>query len=64
MSKERELLERVLASSHLVTGLEKEIQELLAQPEQKPLSDEEKRLEAIAIKQREVHGIGGDKKEK
>lgn len=27
---------------------------------QKPLSDEQKRLEAIAIKQREVHGIGGE----
>jgi len=34
MNKERELLERVLASAHLVNGLDKEIQELLAQPEQ------------------------------
>ena len=33
---------------------------ILAQPEQKPLSDEQKRLAAIAIKQREVHGIGGE----
>ena len=38
MSKERELLKRVLASSHLVTGLEKEIQQLLAQPEQEPMA--------------------------
>ena len=38
MSIARELLKRVLASSHLVNGLEKEIQELLAQPEQEPVA--------------------------
>jgi hypothetical protein len=38
MSRERELLKRVLASSHLVTRLEKEIQQLLAQPEQEPVA--------------------------
>ena len=31
----------------------------LAPPQPKPLSNEQKRLEAIAIKQREAHGFGG-----
>ena len=30
-----------------------------AQPKREPLSDEQKKLEAIAIKQREAHGFGG-----
>jgi hypothetical protein len=35
------------------------LKEKWSAPKPKPLSDEQKRLEAIAIKQREVHGIGG-----
>jgi spore germination protein GerM len=69
MSRERELLKQVVENfayvqdMHLIVA----IQKLLNQPEQEPtnfdlkpeLSDEQKRLEAIAIKQREAHGIGG-----
>ena len=60
MSKERELLWRwhngdLLPEEYM--KLMKETKELLAQPE--PLSNEQKRLEAIAIKQREAHGIIG-----
>ena len=73
MSKERELLKRVLASSHLVTGLEKEIQQLLAQPEQEPLSGEficeillkkEWRgfVDLVRIIEK-AHGIGGGENE-
>ncbi len=68
MSIERELLERAMslidyryAPSEAIL-VHREIKELLAQPEQterEPLSDEQKRLAAIAIKQREAHGIGG-----
>jgi chromosome segregation and condensation protein ScpB len=92
MSKERELLQRIL--DYMWEGeLADEIKELLTQPEQEPvawmndsggcflsdgnkyseqwtplyasppkqelLSDEQKRLAAIAIKQREAHGITG-----
>ncbi len=61
MNKERreiELLQRALkcigeSSNEDLCG---EIEVFLAQPE---LSDEQKRLAAIAIKQREAHGIGG-----
>jgi hypothetical protein len=74
MSKERALLKQAIEMIKIVpmmasignvppdfaSELILEIQELLAQPEQKPLSDEQKRLAAIAIKQREVHGIGGE----
>ena len=35
------------------------LKEKWSTPKHEPLSNEQKRLEAIAIKQREVHGIGG-----
>jgi hypothetical protein len=70
MSKERELL---IKARDVLRGLKGthydlywDIQTALDQPEQEPinfdlkpeLSDEQKRLEVIAIKQREAHGIG------
>lgn len=56
MSEERELLKKILNTGWLNHELSCEVEAILAQPE---LSDEQKRLAAIAIKQREVHGIGG-----
>ena len=35
------------------------LKEKWSAPKHEPLSNEQKRLEAIAIKQREAHGIGG-----
>ena len=88
MSKERELLKKILATGWLDHELSCEVEELLAQPDiviqylldqvirltaenamlkekwstpkHEPLSNEQKRLEVIAIKQREAHGIGGE----
>ncbi len=62
MTKERELLRRLASGDNkgdffISNELLKEIEAILAQPE---LSDEQKRLAAIAIKQREAHGIGGE----
>ena len=37
------------------------LKEKWSTPKHEPLSNEQKRLEAIAIKQREAHGIGGRK---
>ena len=89
MSKEREVLKKILATGGLNYELSCEVEELLAQPDintqylldqvsrltaenamikekwstpkHEPLSNEQKRLEAIAIKQREAHGFGGGK---
>jgi hypothetical protein len=70
MSVERELLKEFIdfvdsyefypTERNIIWEIVNRANAILAQPEQKPLSDEQKRLAAIAIKQREVHGIGGE----
>ena len=73
MSKERDLLKEIMSyfakgditirkfenSSDVAETLHT-AQELLNQPTLEPLSDEQKKLEAIAIKQREAHDIEVD----
>ena len=54
MSRERELLKRVLASSHLVNGLDKEIQELLAQPEQEPVAWMQDDIELYVLEEKNI----------
>jgi hypothetical protein len=56
MTIERDLLEKILNTGWLNHELSCEVEAILAKPE---LSDEQKRLAAIAIKQRAAHGIGG-----
>ena len=63
MSKEMDLLRRLAEGDNrgdffISLELLKEVEAILAQPE--PLSNEQKRLEAIAIKQREAHDIEVD----